>query len=36
MHQASYEAGIRTMRRVLMDHPLTIRSTVIQGITNAR
>jgi len=36
MHQASYEAGIRTMRRVLMDHPLTLRSTVIQGITNAR
>jgi hypothetical protein len=36
MHQGAYEAGIRTMRRVLMDQPLTVRSTVIQGMTNAR
>lgn len=36
VHQNNFDAGIRTMRRVLMDQPMTLRSTVIQGSTNAR
>lgn len=36
IHQNNFEAGIRTMRRVLMDQPMTLRSTVIEGSTNAR
>lgn len=36
MHQNNFDAGIRTMRRVLLDHPLYVRSTVIEGSTNAR
>ena len=29
MHQNNFEAGIKSMRRVLMDDPLSVRSTVI-------
>jgi hypothetical protein len=36
VHQNNFDAGIRTMRRVLMDQPMTVRSTVIEGSTNAR
>jgi hypothetical protein len=36
MHQARFENGVKTMRRVLIDHPLRLRSTVIEGRTNAR
>lgn len=36
VHQSNFDAGIRTMRRVLMDQPMTVRSTVIEGSTNAR
>jgi len=30
LHQQSLQEGIRSMRRILMDDPLDIRSTVIQ------
>ena len=30
IHQQNFENGIRSMRRVLMDDPLDVRSTVIQ------
>jgi hypothetical protein len=36
VHQNNFEAGIRTMRRVLIDQPMTLRSTVIQGSRHAR
>lgn len=36
IHQNNFEAGIRTMRRVLMDQPMTLKSTMIEGSTNAR
>ena len=36
IHQSNFDAGIRTMRRVLIDQPLHLRSTVIEGSTNAR
>jgi hypothetical protein len=36
IHQNNFESGIRTMRRVLIDQPLALRSTVIEGSTNAR
>jgi hypothetical protein len=29
MHQNNFEDGIKSMRRVLMDDPLAVRSTVI-------
>lgn len=31
MHQSAFEAGIKAMRRVLLDDPTTLRSTVIAG-----
>lgn len=31
MHQQAFEAGIKTMRRVLLDDPTFVRSTVIAG-----
>jgi hypothetical protein len=34
MHQQNFEAGIRTMRRILLDEPVKIRSTVVDR--NAR
>lgn len=36
IHQQNFENGIRAMRRVLIDEPLRLRSTVIEGSTNAR
>lgn len=36
IHQNNFDAGIRTMRRVLMDQPMTLKSTMIEGSTNAR
>jgi hypothetical protein len=36
VHQNNFDSGIRTMRRVLMDQPMALRSTVIQGSSNAR
>jgi len=36
IHQNNFEAGIRTMRRVLMDQPMSLKSTMIEGSTNAR
>ena len=30
MHQANFDMGIKSMRRILMDDPLDVRSTVIQ------
>lgn len=36
IHQNNFDAGIRTMRRVLMDQPMALRSTMIEGATNAR
>ena len=30
IHQQNFDSGIRSMRRILMDDPLDIRSTVIQ------
>jgi hypothetical protein len=29
MHQKNFEDGIKSMRRVLMDDPLSVRSTVV-------
>lgn len=36
IHQQNFENGIRAMRRVVIDEPLRLRSTVIEGSTNAR
>ena len=30
IHQQNFDSGIRSMRRILMDDPLDIRSTVVQ------
>ena len=30
IHQQNFQDGIRSMRRILMDDPLNLRSTVIQ------
>ena len=30
MHQGNFENGIKSMRRVLIDEPLRIRSTVVE------
>ena len=32
LHQQNFEEGIKSMRRVLIDEPLTVRSTVIQKV----
>lgn len=36
IHQRNFENGIRKMRRVVMDQPFKVTSTVIEGSTNAR
>lgn len=36
IHQRNFENGIRKMRRVVMDQPFRVTSTVIEGSTNAR
>lgn len=35
MHQQTYGEGINRMKRVLIDEPIRVRSTVIEGSTNA-
>lgn len=35
MHQQTFREGINRMKRVLIDEPLRVRSTVIEGSTNA-
>lgn len=36
IHQSNFDSGIRTMRRTIIDQPLRVTSTVIEGSTNAR
>lgn len=36
IHQSNFENGIRLMRRVVIDQPLRVTSTVIEGSANAR
>lgn len=36
IHQNNFDAGIRTMRRVLLDQPMALKSTMIEGSSNAR
>jgi len=36
IHQQKFQEGIRQMRRVLIDEPIRVRSTMIEGSLNAR
>lgn len=35
MHQSNFDDGIKTMRRVLVDEPLRVRSTVVDRVTSS-
>lgn len=36
IHQRNFESGLKTMRRLLLDDPINVRSTVSNRLTNAR
>ena len=35
MHQANFDMGIKSMRRILIDEPLRVRSTVVDRINSS-